>query len=156
MRHIFISSSLFFFFAIVFSLTEYLSYLLRVFLPSSLFCIRLLPPRRSIRYRTSLSFHWLSFSFSLFLFSLLYLFSTDSMFVAPTDISDVHSHPSFSLSHVAFQAYLLFLSPPLSALSLFPAYAFIRTRTCQPRLDSTKYARVSPRATLVIPQDRVR
>lgn len=131
-----------------------------MFLPSSLSCVS--PPLRGL---------FLSFSqveFSLFLSPI----SPDG-FVPLAHISSPSPYSRLVLSSSFHRIYLTFvhsfpLAPFLLTLlsSLFPSlsfsfsrirtyihtHVFIRTRTCQPRLGSTKYARVSPRATLVMPR----
>lgn len=140
----------------------------KVFLPLSLSCVR--PPLRGL----FLSFSQVKRFHSLALFrftgdefvSLSHIYSpsislllTSFVFVVPPDISDVRL-PSRSLSLALHFTYTpsrsILTNTPLVSLFLADAHtytyphAFIWTRTCQPRLGSTKYARVSPRATLVM------
>lgn len=142
-----------------------------VFLPSSLSCIS--PPLR----RLFLSFGQVEFSLSLFFISFHQIGLSPSRTFLPLlfipnwfCLRRSTGYPTFVRTHslslaLCFMRTLsrsILTNTPLFSLSpslfLSPAYthtyihtrAFIRTRTCQPRLGSTKYARVSPRATTTL------
>lgn len=116
------------------------------------------------RFTNTVSF-CLSFSSSPSTYSrsLSNLSDTSDTFIFLSHSLSLHFKRTFSSRSrqrsslsLPLSVFLSFFASSSSPLALSFSYTHSFGRTCQPRLDSTKYARVSPRATLVIPRDCVR